>query len=296
MKLAGSDIRLLRVFEAVVKNGGFAAAQGELNISQSTISNHITALEQRLGVTLCQRGRGGFRLTDKGKIIYDTSQRMLGILDELSSQIGTLKGNLVGNLKVGIVDAIATDPSCLLHKAFEEFLSLPNDITMEVFQESPQNLQQRVLDGDLHIGIGSFPHKIPGLSYDPIYDERHSLYCGQAHSFFNKLDIPLETLQKEPFAARGYWREQLQKDRGFYNVTATVYQIEPQLILIRSGKMIGYLPDHFAAPWVESGALARLRRAPPFFSTFDIVTRKGGKRTQMLDTFHQKLKDTQYQG
>ncbi len=66
MKFTGSDIRLLRVFEAVVKNGGFTAAQGELNISQSTISNHITALEQRLGVTLHQRGRGGFWLTDKG--------------------------------------------------------------------------------------------------------------------------------------------------------------------------------------------------------------------------------------
>lgn len=290
MKLAGSDIRLLRVFEAVVKNGGFAAAQGELNISQSTISNHITALEQRLGVTLCQRGRGGFRLTDKGKIIFETSQRMLGILDELSSQIGSLKGNLVGNLKVGVVDAIATDPSCRLHVGFDEFLSLPNDVTMEVFQESPQNLQQRVLDGELHVGVGSFPHKIPGLIYDSLYDEQHSLYCGQGHSFFENLDVPLEVLQKAPFVARGYWREQLQKDRGFHNVSATVYQIEPQLILIRSGKMMGYLPDHFAAPWVESGDLAKLRSAPSLFSTFDVVTRKGGEQTQMQETFRQKLR------
>jgi len=62
MRLSGTDFRLLKVFDAVVRHGGFAAAQTELNVGLSTISNHITALEQRLGFSLCQRGRGGFKL------------------------------------------------------------------------------------------------------------------------------------------------------------------------------------------------------------------------------------------
>ncbi len=57
MKLEGTDICILRVFDTVVRNGGFAATQAELNLSQPTISNHIAAVEQRLGVRLCQRGR-----------------------------------------------------------------------------------------------------------------------------------------------------------------------------------------------------------------------------------------------
>ena len=68
MNLEGSDLRLLKVFDAVVRHRGLAAAQSELNISLSTISNHVTALEERLGLQLCQRGRGGFRLTDKGEL------------------------------------------------------------------------------------------------------------------------------------------------------------------------------------------------------------------------------------
>ena len=62
-----SDLRLLRVFRAVVACGGFAAAELELNINRSTISRHIKDLETRLGVTLCRRGRGGFALTPEGE-------------------------------------------------------------------------------------------------------------------------------------------------------------------------------------------------------------------------------------
>ena len=54
--LSEGDLRLLRVFAKVVEAGGFSAAQIELNVSQSTISTHMTALEQRLRVRLCERG------------------------------------------------------------------------------------------------------------------------------------------------------------------------------------------------------------------------------------------------
>ena len=67
-----NDLRLLRVFRAVVACGGFAAAELELNINRSTISRHIKDLEMRLGVTLCRRGRGGFALTDEGCVIQGT--------------------------------------------------------------------------------------------------------------------------------------------------------------------------------------------------------------------------------
>ena len=68
--LSEGDIRLLKVFAKVVEAGGFSAAQIDLNISQSTISTHMTSLEQRLGVRLCERGRSGFHLTERGKLIY----------------------------------------------------------------------------------------------------------------------------------------------------------------------------------------------------------------------------------
>ena len=63
IQLYDVDLKLLRVFETIVKCGGFSAAQAALNVGQSTISEQMTQLEARLGVKLCQRGRSGFRLT-----------------------------------------------------------------------------------------------------------------------------------------------------------------------------------------------------------------------------------------
>ena len=56
------DLRLLRVFLAIVDAGGVSAAQASLGVGQSTLSSQLSTLETRLGFSLCERGRGGFRL------------------------------------------------------------------------------------------------------------------------------------------------------------------------------------------------------------------------------------------
>jgi DNA-binding transcriptional LysR family regulator len=75
------DLRLLRIFAIVVKCAGFTAAQAELNMSQSNISTHISSLEKRLGYRICERGKGGFRLTEKGQRILKASAALFGAVD-----------------------------------------------------------------------------------------------------------------------------------------------------------------------------------------------------------------------
>ena len=294
MQLAGSDLRVLRVFDAVVRHGGFAAAQAELNISQPTISNHITALEQRLGVSLCQRGRTGFRLTEKGEMVFAATQRLLRSLDDFSEEVGSLKGRLAGRLKVGLVDCIATDSNSRLHEAIGCFQARPNDVTLCLHQEVPQVLQEKVLKGDFHLGIGSFPHKIKGLVYTPLYTEAHGLYCGRGHHLFDiaEREIDIASLRNESIVSRGYWRDEHRKAVGFDNVAAVAYQIEPQLVSILSGRYIGFLPLHYARSWVENGDLRRLATEEVLYvCVFDLILRTGYRPTQVVETFVRDLRD-----
>ena len=60
------DLQLLRLFVSVVECGGFSAAQGELGLSQSSISQQMARLETRLGYRLCSRGKGGFQRHAQG--------------------------------------------------------------------------------------------------------------------------------------------------------------------------------------------------------------------------------------
>src|SRR5574343_1906153 len=94
-QISDMDLRLLRVFRAVVDCGGMSAAELELNIGTSTVSRHIKDLEARLGLTLCRRGRAGFALTAEGQRVYDETLRLLASVrsfrdsvDDIHSRMG----------------------------------------------------------------------------------------------------------------------------------------------------------------------------------------------------------------
>lgn len=278
MQLAGTDIRLLRVFDAVVRHRGFAAAQAELNVSQSTISNQIAALEDRLGVTLCRRGRAGFRLTQKGEAVHHAICRLFAAMDGFVTDTAALRDTLAGTLRIGVVDMLVTDPSFRLPEALAALDRRAPAMRYDLSQCSPQDLQARVLDGTLHIGIGSFPHKVEGLRYIPLYDERNTLYCGQGHRLWSvpEADLTAEFVASLRTVGRSYWREDHWNNRDFPNSTALAQGLEQQLTLILTGAFIGYLPDHLARRWCAEG---RLRQLMPdhflYTCPFDAVVRQG---------------------
>lgn len=272
----------------MVRNGGFAAAESELKIAQSTISNHITALEQRLGVRLCRRGRVGFQLTEKGSAVHAAACRLFAAVHDLDADLGALRGTLTGELRIGILDCVATDPSVRLHEAIARLSRRAGEISFVISQDPPPELQTKVHDGIYHCGIGSFPHKTSGLDYQPLYREWHHLYCGRDHPLFDVPDerITPERLRATPIIRRGYWRERDERRFSLGPVKATVQQIEPQLMLIRSGRLIGFLPDHYAAAWVQAGEIRPLLPDRILFNcTFDIVTRKGVPLAEIAQAF-----------
>src|ERR1700754_2440222 len=79
--LAALDLRLIRVFLAIVDAGGVSSAQATLNIGQSTISTQLATLETRIGYRLCERGRSGFSLTARGEQFVEAARALLSAVD-----------------------------------------------------------------------------------------------------------------------------------------------------------------------------------------------------------------------
>lgn len=293
MRPSGSDLRLLQVFDAVVRHGGFSAAEGELNLSQSTISNHMAALEERLGVVLCRRGRGGFQLTEEGRSVHEAATRLSAALQDFSSDVGSVQGKISGELRIGVLDAICDDPENRLPEALAGFHEVAGDTKVLLAQEAAQNLQQKVQDGTYHCGIGVDLAPVEGLDQLPLHTETHSLYCGHGHPFF---DIPAASLVREevlalPFVKRGYWCTEKSRQNVFRNVAATVLQIEPQLLLIRSGHYVGYLPDHYAARWCANGDLRRFE-VPEFSysAQFYLFTARDNRKSTTVTAITQAVR------
>ncbi|WP_154019819.1 LysR family transcriptional regulator, partial [Acinetobacter baumannii] len=64
-------MKLLKIFKPVCDCHSFTSAESILGISRSGISLHMSDLENRLGIRLCQRGRAGFALTDESREILE---------------------------------------------------------------------------------------------------------------------------------------------------------------------------------------------------------------------------------
>ena len=276
--LSDIDLRLLRVFHAIVRNGGFSAAQYELNMSQPAISAQMRQLEDRFGIRLCERGRSGFRLTDGGQVVYDSLQKLFRAAEEFRSDVDSYKGELSGDLYLAIDDGTATNPETPLRDAIRALDRDEPKIQMHIVVAPPPELEQGLMEERFHIAIGPFHHVAESLVLEPLYDEPQTLYCGADHDLFgvpaNKATRSI--LSQYPYAARAYMDAGTLPKSVSFKTKAHVSNMEALALLILSGGYIGYLPRHFAQPWVDSGEmwpLAQARRS--YDSTYSVVARKG---------------------
>lgn len=292
VNIANVDLRLLRVFITVVKCNGFSAAQAELNISQSTISNHMIALEERLRLKLCQRGRSGFELTDHGRTVFEASTRLFEALEEFSCETESLHSVLTGSLRIGVVDNTVTDSHSAVSAAFRRFCARPNNVNVQLVVDSPPSLQKRLVERQIDLAIFGFVPRLSNLRYQNLYAETSTLFCGQGHPLFDvsEDDLSLDVLRDYAFASRSYWCNQDLERIGMCKSTASVEQVEAQLILVLSGAYLAYLPTHYAQTWVDKGLLRPLLPDKTSYAVrFTMATRKGVRTTPTLKAFIQDL-------
>lgn len=259
-RLADIDLRLLRVFQAVVEAGGFAAAQSVLDTTTSTISLHMRDLEQRLGFRLCQRGRAGFVLTDRGYLAYEQIKRMLNSLDDQFDNVLSLKKRLTGKIRLGVVDSLVSHQDAPLIEAIRKFNNLENNVEMQLLIDERSELERRVLAHDLQAAISPFVRPVVGLNFHRVLIERHYLYCGVGHPLFGKsAAITPAALHQFPFVLRSHLGRADEERFHDMNVRATANNMEAMLTFVLTGQYIGLLPDHLAATWVDQGRLSRIR-------------------------------------
>lgn len=268
------DIRLLRVFRAVVEEGGFVKAQARLNLAPSTLSEHIKDLEFRLGFTVCLRGRRGFKLTEQGEKLYAATKEMFDHLELFQNKVASLGERSAGVIELGLVDSVITETTVPVSQVIHEFYKLKPDVQVHITIAPPPDLEVALRDGLIDVAIGPFPGDQKTLHRETLYTERQSLFCGTSHPLFRRpaKDIDQEVLRQYDFVACDY---PSQADLGQIEPKTTVRTIEALAILILSGEYIGYLPRHAARRWIQESVLWELNEEVfAFDAEFSILTRK----------------------
>src|SRR5688500_15807793 len=93
-------LETLRVFVRVAYRNAFAAAGRDLRLSPATVTKHVAALEERLGVRLLQRTTRKVSLTEAGRVYYDRSLEVLHSLADADASVTELMKSPSGLLRV----------------------------------------------------------------------------------------------------------------------------------------------------------------------------------------------------
>lgn len=284
------ELKLLKVFRTVAACGGFSAAEVSLGISRAAISMQMADLEGRLGLKLCQRGRAGFALTEEGRRVLEASDRLVGAIDHFRAEINDVHQHLRGTLAIGITDNLVSHPGMKITHGLAALKARGPEVKVNIHMQPSDDIEIGVLDGRLNVGVVPQVRELPGLDYLPLYEESSSLYCAEAHPLFSAGDDPRKLTDFEvvvpsfaqPVEARALYARHRQGARA--------NDREGIMFLLLTGCYLGYLPDHYASPWVERGRLQVLQPGHIGFTTrFCAITARSRRANMVLDTFMETL-------
>lgn len=200
------DVKQQEYFVAIVEEGSLSKAAKKLYISQPTLSQFLSKLENSLGVQLVMRSSSNtLSLTDAGRLYYEYAKKMLGIRDEFENKLSDLSETSATSLVIG--------------NNLEKAMVMLNDIVSELtakypklrvmFQYgNPYELQEMVVNGRLDMGFSCYNHKNPQLEYldFPAYEmvivlhKDHPLaYLGSEDLHTDLPHISLKQFENEKF-------------------------------------------------------------------------------------------------
>ncbi|CEI51153.1 LysR family transcriptional regulator [Acinetobacter bereziniae] len=287
------DIKLLKIFKTVCDCHSFTAAESILGISRSAISLHMSDLENRLGIRLCQRGRAGFALTDEGREVLQYIEMLTASIEDFRAKINQMHNQLKGEFNIGIINNLVTMQSAYITKSLAQLAEENSEVVINISMSTLSDIECRVLDNRLHAGAIPLVSPLSGLDYFHLYQENSFLYCGENHPLFNhtgKIN-PKDLKQWNTVLPNYAISPEAMKLHQLLNCSATASDREGIAFLILTGKFIGFLPDHYARKWVVDGFMKPIMQNVMHYSTpICLITHKGKNVNIILKTFMEILK------
>jgi len=144
------NIQQFQYVLAVVDSKNFEDAAERCFVTQSTLSTMIGRFENEIGMKVFNRKTKPVSVTKEGKEIIDRLRIVINEIEGLDNVIQELKGEMVGELKLGVIPTVA--PYLLplfLPKFAEKFPNLHIIIKEIPTAEIQESLKKRTIDAGL---------------------------------------------------------------------------------------------------------------------------------------------------
>ncbi|MFW9081829.1 LysR family transcriptional regulator [Pseudomonas sp. P2757] len=207
------DFKQLRYFVAVYEEGHVGRAAERLSISQPALSQQIRQLEQNLDVTLFERSSKRLLPTLAAHTLYNHAVPLLDGLQRAREALGNFKGQALRTLAIGVLQTVHTS---LVPQMLERVRKAQPHLVVQIYELTGIEIERRLLNGSLDIGISYLPPRQPGLHGVLLYEDELALVIPADHPLreFKKVsmkqaaELPMLLLGEE-FQIRQIWQAQL---------------------------------------------------------------------------------------
>lgn len=190
------QIETLKVFCDLVETASFSRAASLNSITQSAVSQQIRSLEQKYHVSLIERGKKNFSVTQEGEAFLQASKEILHTFENLGDRIRELQNVVTGELRIATIYSFGLHELPPLLKRYKEMY--PDVKTIVDYRRSAQ-VYGDVLEGDADVGLVAFPAKKTGLVIEDFRRDKLVLICHPDHPLAEREKIPLTALEREKF-------------------------------------------------------------------------------------------------
>lgn len=185
------QIESLKVFCDLAETESFTKAAQINGVTQSAVSQQISALERTFKSLLIERSKKKFRLTREGQVLYDYSKQIIQTYDSLHNKLAELKDIISGTIRVATIYSIGLHD---LPPYIKKFMKSYPTVNIHVEYRRANQVYDDVLSNVVDLGLVAYPIKDSKLEIIPLRKEPLVLICHPQHAFTKQKSIKLKQL------------------------------------------------------------------------------------------------------
>lgn len=144
------EIRVLKYFLTVVREGGINRAAEVLHITQPTLSRQLAQLEEEVGVKLFHRGARKITLTNEGILLRRRAEEILALVDRTERELMEQEELVEGRIVIGCGELATVQ---ILSEAIEAFHKKYPLVSYDIFTANADLIKEQMEKGLIDIGV-----------------------------------------------------------------------------------------------------------------------------------------------
>jgi DNA-binding transcriptional LysR family regulator len=185
------QIDSLKVFCDLAETESFTKAAQINNVTQSAVSQQISALERTFKSLLIERSKKKFRLTREGQVLYDYSKQIIQTYESLHSRLQELKDIISGTIRLATIYSIGLHD---LPPYIKRFMKSYPTVNIHVEYRRANQVYEDVLSNVVDLGLVAYPVRDSKLEIVPLRKEPLVLIAHPQHPFAKQKSIKLKSL------------------------------------------------------------------------------------------------------